>query len=148
MSFNDRSRQWPLAAALALALLTLASGIAVASVRPSVAYQFSSHPMISGTVVSVNDHQMVVDTDQGEQIPLELDSHTMAPRDLAPGMAMRVEFAALEDCRFYAQRIMPIRTGMSTNRLQAYSLVAQRREDPGPRPGGVRRLGHFLASLR
>jgi cyclopropane-fatty-acyl-phospholipid synthase len=35
-----------------------------------------------------------------------------------------------------------------TNRLQAYSLVAQRRDDPGPRPGGVRRLGHFLASLR
>ena len=35
-----------------------------------------------------------------------------------------------------------------TNRLQAYSLVAQRRDDPGPRPGGARRLGHFLASLR
>ena len=35
-----------------------------------------------------------------------------------------------------------------TNRLQAYSLVAERRTDAGPRPGGVRRLGHFLASLR
>jgi cyclopropane-fatty-acyl-phospholipid synthase len=38
--------------------------------------------------------------------------------------------------------------GFRTNRLQAYSLVAERRADPGPRPGGLRRLGHFLASLR
>jgi cyclopropane-fatty-acyl-phospholipid synthase len=35
-----------------------------------------------------------------------------------------------------------------TNRLQAYHLVAERRADPGPRPGLARRLGGFLASLR
>jgi cyclopropane-fatty-acyl-phospholipid synthase len=35
-----------------------------------------------------------------------------------------------------------------TNRLQAYSVVAERRVDPGPRPGPVRRLGHGLLSLR
>lgn len=37
--------------------------------------------------------------------------------------------------------------GFKTNRLQAYSLVAQRREDAGPRPGNLRRLGHFLGSV-
>ena len=36
--------------------------------------------------------------------------------------------------------------GFRTNRLQAYSVVAQRRQEPGPRPGGLRRLGHFVAA--
>ncbi len=36
--------------------------------------------------------------------------------------------------------------GFRTNRLQAYSLVAERRPAPGPRPGGLRRLAHFVAS--
>ncbi|WP_158441517.1 class I SAM-dependent methyltransferase [Kribbella steppae] len=34
-----------------------------------------------------------------------------------------------------------------TNRLQAYHLVTERREDPGPRPGLVRRFGGFVGSL-
>lgn len=38
--------------------------------------------------------------------------------------------------------------GFHTNRLQAYTLVAERREDEGPRPGRLRRLGDFAASLR
>jgi cyclopropane-fatty-acyl-phospholipid synthase len=36
----------------------------------------------------------------------------------------------------------------ATNRLQAYHLVAERREDPGPRPGTARRFAHFAGSLR
>ena len=36
--------------------------------------------------------------------------------------------------------------GFKTNRLQAYTLVAERRADAGPRPGSLRRLAHFLAS--
>ena len=35
-----------------------------------------------------------------------------------------------------------------TNRLQAYNVVAERRGDPGPRPGNARRFAHFVASLR
>ena len=39
--------------------------------------------------------------------------------------------------------------GFNSNRLQAYTLVAERRkDDPGPRPGRLRRTGQFLASLR
>jgi LPXTG-motif cell wall-anchored protein len=107
----------------ALAVLAPLAGTALAetSAPSTTAYHFSSHPMISGTVIAVNDRQIVVATDQGEQVPLEVDSRTMAPRDLEPGMVMRAEFLALEDCRFYAQRIMPIRGGMSTDRLQAYA---------------------------
>jgi cyclopropane-fatty-acyl-phospholipid synthase len=36
----------------------------------------------------------------------------------------------------------------ATNRLQAYHLVAERREDPGPRPGALLRAADFLGSLR
>jgi cyclopropane-fatty-acyl-phospholipid synthase len=35
-----------------------------------------------------------------------------------------------------------------TNRLQAYSLLAERSSQPGPRPGNLRRLGHYVLSLR
>ncbi len=108
------------AGAFALTVM-LTIGNALAAIPTTTAYHFSSHPMISGTVVTVNDHQMVVNTDQGEQITLNMDSHTMAPRDLAPGMVMRADFVALDNCHFYAQRIMPIRSGMSTERLQAYA---------------------------
>jgi LPXTG-motif cell wall-anchored protein len=114
--------------AFALAMLGLTAGASLAAIPPSTAYRFSSHPMISGTVVTVNDHQMVVNTDQGQQVTLELDTRTMAPRDLGPGMTMRAEFLALEDCRFYAQRITPIRGGMSTERTQAYAGTRDSRE--------------------
>lgn len=35
----------------------------------------------------------------------------------------------------------------ATNRLQAYHVVAQRRDEPGPRPGRARRLASFVGSL-
>jgi LPXTG-motif cell wall-anchored protein len=108
--------------------MALTSGIALAAAPSTTAYRFSSHPMISGTVVTVNDREMIVDTDQGEQVTLLMDSRTMAPRDLAPGMVMRAEFLAQEDCRFYAQRIVPVRGGTSTNRLQAYANTRDSRE--------------------
>ncbi len=128
MNTNNRNRNTWSAVACALAVLALTSGAAQAAVPSTTAHHFSSHPMISGTVVTVTDHQMVVNTDQGEQVTLELDSRTMAPRDLAPGMVMRAEFLALEDCHFYAQRIMPIRSGMSTSRLQAYANTGDSHE--------------------
>lgn len=37
--------------------------------------------------------------------------------------------------------------GFRSGRLQAYSLVAERREEAGPRPGNLRRFGHFLGSV-
>lgn len=132
MNTNRWTRRSLGAAAGTLALMAITLGTAAAQAPSTTAYFFSSHPMISGTVVSVNDHNMVVDTDQGEQVALEVDSRTMAPRDFAPGMVMRVEFRALEDCRLYAERIMPIRSGMSTDRQQAY---ANTREGGTAMPG-------------
>jgi hypothetical protein len=104
-----------------LALLALLAGPSLAADPASMTWYFSSHPMISGTVVTVNDHQMVVNTDQGEQVTLEVDTRTMAPRDLGPGMVIRADFKALEDCRLYAQVVTALRGSASTERLQAYA---------------------------
>jgi len=92
-----------------------------AGVPQTLTYHFNSHPMIAGTVMAVNDHQMVVDTDQGERVTLEIDTKTMMPRDVAPGTTMRCDFLALDNCRFYAQRVFPVRGWMSPNRFQAYA---------------------------
>ena len=99
-----------------------------ATIPSTTAYYFSSRPMIAGTVVTINDHRLVVDTEQGERITLVVDSRTMAPGDLAPGMRVRTEFAALENCRFHADRVSPVRTGMSGQRLQAYALPRESQE--------------------
>jgi LPXTG-motif cell wall-anchored protein len=128
MRTNERRIQTWSAGGFTLALLAMTVGTALAAAPSTTAYRFSSHPMISGTVATVNDREMVVDTDQGEQVTLQLDSRTMAPRDLGPGMVMRAEFLAKEDCRFYAQRIVPVRGGTSTNRLQAYANTRDSRE--------------------
>jgi len=37
---------------------------------------------------------------------------------------------------------------LKTDRVQAYHVVAERHADPGPRPGNLKRMGHFLLSLR
>lgn len=114
----------------------------LAETPATTSYRFSSHPMIAGTVFSVDDHQMVVDTEQGERVKLQMDSRTMAPRDLAPGMEVRTDFAALDDCRFLAQRVTVVREGMSGERRQGYAvttdspgaMTAAYAANPSPRP--------------
>jgi LPXTG-motif cell wall-anchored protein len=135
---TTRPRMLRSLAASSLALLgifTAGTALAgIASTPSTTAYHFSSHPMIAGVVVSVNDREMVVATDQGERVTLAMDARTMAPRDLAPGMVLRTEFVVLEGCRFYAERIVPVRGGMSTNRFQAYANTTDARD---PRSEGT-----------
>ena len=102
--------------------------IVTATTPSTTAHFFSSHPMIAGRVVTVNDHQLVVDTEHGERITLQVDSRTMAPRDLAPNMYVRTEFAALENCRFHADRVIAVRPGMPNERFQAYANTQESRE--------------------
>lgn len=131
-----------------VAMLILTAGAAMAANTPSTtAYFFSSHPMIAGEVVSVNDHQMVVNTEQGEQVTLVVDTRTLAPKDLAPGMVMRAEFEAMEDCRLYAQRIVPVRDGMPLNRLQAYANTRDSRETIARNATGPRRPVMYTSEM-
>lgn len=102
------------------AVMVLA-GSALAAIPSTTAYLLATQPMISGKVASVNDHTLVVDTDQGGRVTLAVDSKTMVPTDLAPGMAMRVEFKAMPDGHYYARRVIPIRGGVSTGRELAYT---------------------------
>jgi LPXTG-motif cell wall-anchored protein len=104
-----------------MAILALAAGGAMAATPSTSSYLYSTQPMISGTVLWVNEHQLAVATEQGEEVLLALDSRSMVPVDLAPGMVMRAEFHVMDDGRRYAKRIIPIRSGMSATRGLAYS---------------------------
>ena len=94
-----------------LAAMVLA-GSAHAAIPSTTAYLLETQPMITGKVVSVNEHTMVVDTQEGGRVTLAVDSKTMVPVDLAPGMEMRVEFKAMPEGHYYARRVTPIRDGM------------------------------------
>lgn len=114
---------------LSCALATpLRAEIVTRTIPTTTAHRFSSHPMIAGRVVTVNAHEMVVDTETGEPITLLMDARTLAPSDLAPGMTVRTEFAALENGRFRADQVIVVRQGMSRERLQAYADTPESRE--------------------
>ena len=116
------------AIALAMVILALTAGAALAATPSTTSYLYSATPVISGKVLWVNEHQLGVETEQGEEVVLALDSRTMVPVDLGPGMVMRAEFNVMDDGRKYAKRIVPIRNGMSPNRELAYSR--ERASDP------------------
>jgi LPXTG-motif cell wall-anchored protein len=81
---------------------------------------FSSHPVISGRVLAVNDHRLVVQTNQGRKVALTMDSRSLVPRNLGPGSILRAEFRQMQDGRFYARRITLVGAG-SANRVSAYA---------------------------
>lgn len=103
----------------AAALLVLGTGGARAAIPNTTDYLHRTMPMISGVVSSVDDRQIVVDTDQDQRVTLVMDSRTLLPIDLAPGMMMRAEFRVMENGQYYVTRIMPIRDGANARRAQA-----------------------------
>ena len=117
------------------AVMVLA-GTALAAIPSTTDYLLATQPLISGTVASVNDHTLVVDTDQGGRVTLAVDSKTMVPTDLAPGMVMRVEFKAMPDGHLYARRVTPIRGGMSSGRELAYTRTGGHAETRYASNGG------------
>ena len=106
--------------------LTVMAGTALAAIPSTTAYNLATQPMISGKVATVSDRVLTVNTDQGGHATLAMDSKTMVPTDLAPGMAMRVEFKAMPDGHLYARRIIPIRGGMNMDRELAYARTGAR----------------------
>ena len=102
--------------------LTLSAGGALAATPSTADYRNATQPMITGTAVMVNEHQLLVLTEQGEEVMLAIDTRTMVPADLAPEMRMRVEFNYLNDGSRYAKRVIPIRSGQRATRELAYSV--------------------------
>jgi hypothetical protein len=118
---------------IAAATLVLGSGVARAAIPNTSDYLHKTTPMISGTVLSVDDRQIVVDTDQGQRVTLLMDSRTMIPVDLAPGMVMRAEFRLMENGQYYANKITPIRGATPSRRADAVGQLdrdASDRSDP------------------
>ena len=122
MKTTERKPKRSGVAIMALVLLCWIAGSALASPIPSTNdHRNATTPMITGTAMLVNEHQLLVETEQGEEVLLSLDSRTMVPADLAQGMMMRVEFKYLEDGSRLAERVVPIREGQRTTRELAYS---------------------------
>ena len=110
----------PSRASTALSSTNQSLGTSLASTPSTDAYLVAMQPMIAGRVYTVNDHRIVVDTDQGQRVALELDSRTIVPVDLASGMTVRVEYKTMTDGPKYAQRITPIRSSANTNAELSY----------------------------
>jgi LPXTG-motif cell wall-anchored protein len=105
---------------LALLLICTASG-ALAAIPSTADDRNATQPLITGRVLMVSEHDMVVSTEQGNEVPLTLDTRTMVPADLSRDMMVRVEFHYLDDGTRYAKRIIPIRHGQRLTRELAYS---------------------------
>jgi LPXTG-motif cell wall-anchored protein len=118
----------PSRASTALSSTNQSLGTSLAATPSTDAYLVAMQPMIAGRVVTVNDHRIVVDTDQGQRVALELDSRTIVPVNLASGMTVRVDYRALEDGPKYAQRITPIKSSANTNVELSYAASPERHE--------------------
>ena len=121
MKTNQRTTQRMAVAVTIAIMLAMTAGSALAAVPSTTDYLNALQPMLTGKVISVNEHQVVVETEQDEDIALSLDSHSMVPVDLAPGMAARVEFRTMDDGRKVVSRIIPTRGGTNKSRELAYS---------------------------
>ena len=128
-------------------LLMLTAGSALAAIPGTADWRNATQPMITGRVVQLSEHGVVVATEQGGEAPLTMDSNTMLPADLSQDMMVRIEFHYRDDGTRLAKRIIPIRHGQRITRELAYS---QERDDdqvvaryamayaePEPRPSRV-----------
>jgi hypothetical protein len=115
-------------ASTALSSTNQSLGTSLASTPSTDAYMVAMNPMIAGRVLRVNDHRIVVDTDQGQRVALEMDSRTIVPVNLASGMTVRVEYKTMEDGPKYAQRITPIKSDANTNAELSYVEPYERHE--------------------
>lgn len=109
-------------AMMVIALILIGTaGSALAAIPSTTDYRNATQPLITGRVLAVSEHDMVVSTEQGNEIPLTLDTRTMVPADLSTDMMVRVEFHFLDDGTRYAKRVIPIRSGQRVTRELAYS---------------------------
>ena len=116
-------------------LLVIWAGTAFSAIPNTTDFLNRTSPMISGTVFSVDDRQIVVDTDQEQRVTLVMDSRTMLPVDLAPGMVMRAQFRVMENGQYYVNRITPIRDiPKSGSRATSSVEPAVPQASPGDQP--------------
>ena len=105
---------------LAVGLLLVGGRAAFAAVTPATTeYIQKTQPAIEGTLVSIDDRQLVIDTKRGERVTLLIDSRTMMPADHAAGTEMRIEFKVQDNGSFYAERLIPFENMSESERQLA-----------------------------
>lgn len=101
------------------AMLVLAASCAMAAFAVAhpleTAYPPNSQPMVTGTVTGSTDHSLSLHTDDGESMTFIIDSHSMVPEHMNTGMRESVEFKALTNGEFLAQRVVPLRAEENRN---------------------------------
>lgn len=65
-------------------------------------------PLIVGTVVTLDERNVVVDTHDGNTVAFVIDSRTMMPSNMVAGQPMKVQFRVLESGAYFAQRFTPV----------------------------------------
>ncbi len=70
-------------------------------------YAANNEPLLTGTVISADEHSLVLKTDDGEQMTLLVDSRTLLPTELTPGTWVKVEFHLMENGSYRALRVTP-----------------------------------------
>ena len=100
-----------------LACLTLVAGTATAdlmtptrsSIDPNTPPPIGPEvPLIVGTIVSVDEQNVVVDTHDGNTVSFMIDSRTMMPSNMAAGLPVKVQFKVLDSGSYMAQRFTPM----------------------------------------
>jgi hypothetical protein len=89
---------------------------------PTVSYITDRTPQITGTLVSMTDHSMVVNTDDGERMSFEYDSRSLVP-ELPAASRVKIEFKLMENGNYHAERVVPIRLPsgeIATGELRTY----------------------------
>ena len=78
---------------------------------------YATRPALTGTITSVSDRLVIVDTEQGESYSVAVDGRTVVPIGLATGMPVRIEFGRTGDGVAHAQRIVPMRSGLAPGQV-------------------------------
>ena len=130
--------------AYAIAMLTLTPGGVQAAFPSNYAYLVAPQPRLAGRVVTVSDHRIVVDTERGGRVALELDSGILSPVSRDPLMTVRAAGEAKGEAG-YARPTAP--AGSGTNAGPGASPVRPRERRPAvtrgavvPTPTGPKRL--------
>jgi hypothetical protein len=122
--------------ACAVAILTLATGDAPATDSSAYAYLVASQPRLAGRVVTVSGQRIVVDTDQGRRVALELDSGAISPVASAPVPTARRAGVAMEE----AGRARPMAPAGSG--VDARPVASSVRSREGQRAGAQDATAH------
>jgi len=108
---------------LLAALLLIATAVVApaATIPATTDYHNATTPMITGTVIGLNQQDIRVATEQGDEVLLTTDSHSVVPADLTEEMRVRIQFHYVDDGSRHVDRVIPIREGQKTTRELAYS---------------------------